>query len=321
METPEPSRFSQEQTLTPEDGSEITKGKSRASSPTGRQRSIHAGPEYATTSGSQVVAARSPPAATMQAIAVDAKKSRSNLGRHFVGFRVALLWKRKPTDAFKELSVAIQTTGHVIQTQEWAPKLKSSALSIIQIANAEKLSPETRQLLETGAEEFNEFKREEEEKRSREEEELAKIEEEMEVVDTRLVQRGPMLRRVQRLRPVASMTTLGTLDPRATETTSMSPTGGCKYAGASSLSCTADSRATESGPTSRSSISGPVMDRGPGFKRPSRMEERRYKPAPEDPISGSFSTMSSWNAYNHAQIGLSMSNSNSSSSTFAKLLD
>jgi hypothetical protein len=167
-----------------------------------------------------------------------------------------LLCKLKRVDSLKDIKADIHQTGQLIRAKAWAPR-PGSSLSLGEMAVAGNLSWESKLLLEAAAGEFREFKRGEQEKRLREEkerEERAKVEEEMEVVDTVLVRRGPVLRRVQRLQP-ASMKALGTLDPYAAQSASMR--------------CASTS--VNPGVSSSSSIAGsstaPVMERGRGVER------------------------------------------------------
>jgi hypothetical protein len=200
------------------------------------------------------VTAQSPPASVLQAVNVVTEAPGPRKGRPFhAPARLFCIFKR--VDDLKDTKADIRQTGQMIRARVWTPR-PGSSLSLGEMARAAK-SSEAQQFLEAMAGDFREFKKREEEKRLREKkerEERAKILEEMEVVDTVLVQSGPFLRRVQRLQP-ASMKTLGTLDPYAVQSASMSSASASVSTCASSSSSVAGSSTVQ------------VMERSRGVER------------------------------------------------------
>lgn len=195
------------------------------------------------------------PAASAKAVTEASSTSKLKQFSHPIRLAARFGWKSKPIDILKDQRVEIRQAWQVIMAKSWTGEIafKSSFLSMGEMAQAAALSPETRKLLETGADDFHDFKEQEQENQKREEkerEELAKIEKEREVSKSQ---------RVERLRPASSMLSLGTLDPRASETTSRRQTIGGDYAGYMLSSRDTAKQATEDDSSSRHYT--PIIDR------------------------------------------------------------
>lgn len=235
---------------------------------------------------------QSPPPAASQAVVVAAKEPIST--RHEPirsGARSRL--NAKPADALKDTRVEIRQTGQMIRRKAWAPNSPSSSLSLGTMFQKSGVSEDTKKLLVGAIEDLRQFKREQEQKQIREEEkqeEIEEIEEAMEVVGTKVVRKGSTIKHVKVLRP-AAMLDVGTLDPYARQTASVSTTEGSIYAGISSSSSIAVSQAAEIGSSSTPSMtSGSIMERPPGFDRPSRQfaaRPPRLSEVNRDPVGGS----------------------------------
>ena len=212
-----------------------------------------------------------------QTVVANAVPSEREPRRKFRSFSLRLL-KRKPADkTFKQLKNSIASTGQEIGSKTWCslPDQDVSSFGLEDLLMGDA-SSELREFLKPVFPEFEEYKKKDKEnqrKREKEKKKRLEIEQTLEVVESRIIGKGSVYHKFERVAPKQLTESLRTLDPRETRDAvpPIPPLPDWILSGSCMVSSSGAANRPKGTNPDRPATSGSIMERSRGVSRTSQV--------------------------------------------------